>query len=111
MLGELTPMKKLVASAALVAAALVSTAAMAADPVSYDYPVYKDYVPPYVPPVDEGLKGSFYLHGSVGATPHGLPRSITQARRRRCFPSTGSVGDIALVSVPASRPATGCVSM
>lgn len=66
MLGELTPMKKLVASAALVAAALVSTAAMAADPVSYDYPVYKDYVPPYVPPVDEGLKGSFYLRGSVG---------------------------------------------
>lgn len=58
-------MKKLVACAVLGAAALVSTAAMAADPVSFDYPVYKDYVPPYVPPVDEGLKGSFYLRGSV----------------------------------------------
>ena len=58
-------MKKLVASVVLGATALVSTAAMAADPVTFDYPVYKDYVPPYVPPVDEGLKGSFYLRGSV----------------------------------------------
>ncbi|SEA36822.1 Opacity protein [Pelagibacterium halotolerans] len=65
MLGELTPMKKLVAFAVVGAAALMSTAAMAADPVSFDYPVYKDFVPPYVPPVDEGLKGSFYLRGSV----------------------------------------------
>ncbi|AEQ52450.1 outer membrane protein [Pelagibacterium halotolerans] len=58
-------MKKLVAFAVVGAAALMSTAAMAADPVSFDYPVYKDFVPPYVPPVDEGLKGSFYLRGSV----------------------------------------------
>ncbi|WP_417584517.1 outer membrane protein [Pelagibacterium sp.] len=58
-------MNKLVASVVLGATALVSTAAMAADPVTYDYPVYKDYVPPYIPPVDEGLKGSFYLRGSA----------------------------------------------
>lgn len=56
-------MKRLVGSTALVAAALLSTAALAADPV---FPVYKDYVPPYIPPVDEGLGGSFYLRGSVG---------------------------------------------
>lgn len=55
-------MKKLVGSTALAAAAFLATAALAADPV---YPVYKDYVPPYIPPVDEGLQGSFYLRGSV----------------------------------------------
>lgn len=55
-------MKKLVASLAVVGAALTATVALAADPV---YPVYKDYVPPYIPPVDEGLKGSFYLRGSA----------------------------------------------
>lgn len=59
-------MNKLVASIALGVAAIVSVPALAADPVSYDYPVYKDYVPPYVPPVDMGLKGSFYLRGSLG---------------------------------------------
>lgn len=59
-------MKKLAVSVALGAAALVSTAALAADPISFDYPVYKDYIPPYIPPVDQGLKGSFYLRGSLG---------------------------------------------
>jgi hypothetical protein len=58
-------MNKLVASIALGVAAIVSVPALAADPVSYDYPVYKDYVPPYIPPVDHGLKGSFYLRGSL----------------------------------------------
>lgn len=55
-------MKKLFGSTALGAAVLLATAALAADPV---YPVYKDFVPPYIPPVDEGLQGSFYLRGSV----------------------------------------------
>ncbi len=59
-------MNKLVASIALGVVAVVSAPVLAADPVSYDYPVYKDYVPPYVPPVDHGLKGSFYLRGSLG---------------------------------------------
>lgn len=59
-------MQKLVASIALGVAAVISAPALAADPISYDYPVYKDYVPPYIPPVDHGLKGSFYLRGSVG---------------------------------------------
>lgn len=59
-------MNKLVASIALGVAAIVSVPALAADPVSFDYPVYKDYVPPYIPPVDIGLKGSFYLRGSLG---------------------------------------------
>ncbi|WP_116654760.1 outer membrane protein [Pelagibacterium sediminicola] len=59
-------MNKLVASIALGVAAIVSVPALAADPVSFDYPVYKDYVPPYIPPVDVGLKGSFYLRGSLG---------------------------------------------
>lgn len=58
-------MNKLGASIALGVAAIVSVPALAADP-SYDYPVYKDYVPPYIPPVDSGLKGSFYLRGSIG---------------------------------------------
>ena len=58
-------MNRFVASAALVAAALLPAAALAADPVTFDYPVYKDYVPPVIPPVDEGLQGSFYLRGSV----------------------------------------------
>lgn len=58
-------MNKLVASAVLAAVALLPAAAHAADPVTYDYPVYKDYIPPVIPPVDEGLKGSFYLRGSV----------------------------------------------
>lgn len=58
-------MNKLMASVALGAATLLSTAALAADPVKFDYPVYKDFVPPYIPPVDHGLKGSFYLRGSV----------------------------------------------
>lgn len=55
-------MNKLVASVAFGAAAILSTAAYAADPV---VPVYKDYIPPHIPPVDEGLKGSFYLRGSA----------------------------------------------
>jgi len=59
-------MKKLIVSAAVGAAALLSTAAFAADPVTFDYPVYKDYIPPVIPPVDEGLQGSFYLRGSLG---------------------------------------------
>lgn len=59
-------MNKLAASIALCAAAVVSVPALAADPVTFDYPVYKDYVPPYIPPVDTGLKGSFYLRGSIG---------------------------------------------
>lgn len=59
-------MKKLVASIALGAAAVLAGSAFAADPVTYNYPVYKDYVPPYIPPVDHGLKGSFYLRGSLG---------------------------------------------
>ncbi|WP_421951017.1 hypothetical protein [Pelagibacterium sp.] len=42
-------MKKLVAYAVVGAAAFMSTAAMAADPVTFDYPVYKDYVPPLRP--------------------------------------------------------------
>lgn len=58
-------MKRFVASAALVAAALLPAAALAADPVTFDYPVYKDYIPPVIPPVDEGLQGSFYLRGSL----------------------------------------------
>ncbi|RDE08143.1 outer membrane protein [Pelagibacterium lacus] len=58
-------MKKLTAAFAVGLSAILSTAAFAADPVSFDYPVYKDYIPPYIPPVDEGLKGSFYLRGSV----------------------------------------------
>lgn len=58
-------MNKLVASAVIGAVVILSSAALAADPV-FDYPVYKDYVPPYIPPVDEGLTGSFYLRGSIG---------------------------------------------
>ncbi|WMT89478.1 hypothetical protein [Pelagibacterium sp. H642] len=52
-------MKKLVGLAAVTAAAFLTTAALAADPV------YPEYIPPYIPPVDEGLGGSFYLRGSV----------------------------------------------
>ena len=58
-------MNRFVASAALVAATLLPAAALAADPVTFDYPVYKDYIPPVIPPVDEGLQGSFYLRGSL----------------------------------------------
>lgn len=58
-------MKMLAASVAVGLTAIVSSAALAADPVTFDYPVYKDYIPPYIPPVDEGLKGHFYLRGSV----------------------------------------------
>lgn len=68
-------MKKLVASIALVAAAGVCSAALAADPV-FDYPVYKDYVPPFIPPVDEGLKGSFYLRGSAAGNYSWAGRAI-----------------------------------
>lgn len=59
-------MRKLVASVALGAAAILAAPVLAADPVTFDYPVYKDYVPPYIPPVDDGLKGAFYLRGSIG---------------------------------------------
>lgn len=59
-------MRKLVACSVFGLAAVFAGSALAADPVRYDYPVYKDYVPPYVPDVDYGLKGSFYLRGSVG---------------------------------------------
>ncbi|MCD7060443.1 outer membrane protein [Pelagibacterium xiamenense] len=58
--------RNLVAIVMLGGAALVAVPAIAADPIVYDEPVYKDYVPPYVPEVDDGLKGSFYLRGSVG---------------------------------------------
>ncbi|GGA57832.1 outer membrane protein [Pelagibacterium lentulum] len=59
-------MRKLVACSVFGLAAVFAGSALAADPIQYNYPVYKDYVPPYVPDVDYGLKGSFYLRGSVG---------------------------------------------
>lgn len=58
-------MRTLVASVALGSAILLSSGALAADPVRIDYPVYKDFIPPHIPPVDHGLKGSFYLRGSA----------------------------------------------
>lgn len=57
-------MRKLVALMTLGVASVFAFSANAADPISYDYPVYKDYIPEY-PEVDHGLKGSFYLRGSV----------------------------------------------
>ncbi|WP_127142454.1 outer membrane protein [Pelagibacterium montanilacus] len=58
-------MRKLLAIFAVGLAVATPLTAMAADPVTYGEPVYKDYVP-YVPEVDEGLKGNFYLRGSLG---------------------------------------------
>ena len=58
-------MHKLITTVVLGAAVLTALPALAADPITYDYPVYKDYVPPYIPEVDHGLKGSFYLRGSA----------------------------------------------
>lgn len=52
-------MNRLVISAAIAAATFLPTTGLAADPV------YKDYIPPVIPPVDQGLQGSFYLRGSV----------------------------------------------
>lgn len=57
-------MRMLVATVALGVAAALPMTALAADPIKYDAPVYKDYID--IPKVDDGLKGNFYLRGSVG---------------------------------------------
>lgn len=75
-------MNKLVAPIAFATAAILSTAALAADPVTFDYPVFKDYVPP----VDDGLMGSFYLRGSAAG-------NYAWAHEAR-HPETGDVFDI-----------------
>lgn len=56
-------MRNLAALIILGTAAVFGTAVQAADAI---VPVYKDYIPPEYPEVDQGLKGSFYLRGSVG---------------------------------------------
>ncbi|SDH06735.1 outer membrane protein [Pelagibacterium luteolum] len=75
-------MNKLVAPIAFATAAIFSTAAFAADPVTFDYPVFKDYVPP----VDEGLMGSFYLRGSAAG-------NYAWGREAR-HPETGEIFEI-----------------
>ncbi|WP_404402446.1 outer membrane protein [Pelagibacterium halotolerans] len=57
--------RNLIALVMLGGAVFIAAPAIAADPVVFDDPVYKDYIPPYVPEVDDGLEGAFYLRGSV----------------------------------------------
>lgn len=58
--------RNLIATVVLGSIVLIAGPAVAADPVVFNEPVYKDYIPPYIPEVDDGLQGSFYLRGSVG---------------------------------------------